>query len=248
MSQSTFILVHAAWLGAWAWHDVAQILVEQGHSVVVPDLPGHGGDNTPAGDIHLKDYVDRIMLEVDRSDGPVVLVGHSFAGIVISQVAEIAGPEKVKGLVYVAAFLLPDGGSFIDAVSGVTDSVAVEHFYLSGDETTAHVAEEKMHEAFAQDVPQEAFIAASQFFVPEPAAPLMEKLSLTGENYRVVPRYYIEATEDKAVPITAQRAMASAGNVRRTFSLNTGHCPNFSQPGKLAEYLQEIHGELNPAR
>ncbi|WP_020408346.1 alpha/beta fold hydrolase [Hahella ganghwensis] len=244
MSQATFILVHGAWLGAWAWQDVKQRLNDMGHTVVTPDLPGHGADKTPAGDIHLLDYVNTVLREVEASANPVVLVGHSFAGVVISQVAEAASPGKIRGLVYVAAMLLPNGGSFGGAVPGITGSLAVENFYLSEDKTTAHVAEDKMHAAFAQDVPEAAFAEASQYFVAEPAAPLFEPLSVSDEKFGVVPKYYIEATNDNAVPLDAQRAMAAQGGVRQTFSLASGHCPNFSQPVKLASYLIQIQEDL----
>ncbi len=248
MSQSTFILVHAAWLGAWAWSDVAKKLVELGHTVIVPDLPGHGGDTTAARDIHLQDYVTRILQEVEQSDKPVILVGHSFSGIVISQVAEVATPGKIQGLVYLAAFLLPDGGSFAEAVAGVTGSLAVDHFYLSEDESTAHVAADKMHEAFAQDVPLQTFNTARRYFVAEPAAPLFEKLCLSQARFGAVPKYYIETTEDNALPLAAQRAMAAQGKVRRTYSLAGGHCPNFTQPEKLVGYLESIREELESAK
>ncbi|AZZ92600.1 alpha/beta fold hydrolase [Hahella sp. KA22] len=241
--KSTYILVHAAWLGAWAWKHVADQLTAKGHTVIAPDLPGHGADQTPAKLIRLQNYVTTVLEAVDRSEQPVILVGHSFAGVTISQVAE-ARPEKIRGLVYLAAFLLPNDASFGDAVAGVTGSLAVENFYLSDDKTEAYVSAEKAHAAFAQDASAEAFSEAAKYMVAEPAAPLFEKLCITEERCGAIPKYYIETTEDNAVPLAAQRQMAAQGGVRRTYSMATGHCPNLTQPTEVAAYLLAIAEEL----
>ncbi|ABC29834.1 Lysophospholipase [Hahella chejuensis KCTC 2396] len=241
--KSTYVLVHAAWLGAWAWKPVADQLTAMGHTVIAPDLPGHGADQTPAKLVRLQNYVATVLDAVDRSEQPVILVGHSFAGVTISQVAE-ARPEKIRGLVYLAAFLLPNDASFGDAVAGVTGSLAVDNFYLSDDKTEAYVAAEKAHAAFAQDASAEAFGEAAKYMVAEPAAPLFEKLSITETRWGAIPKYYIETTEDNAIPLAAQRQMAEQGGVRRTYSLATGHCPNLTQPVQVAAYLQSIAEDL----
>ena len=132
--SNTYVLVHSAWLGGWQWENVAKLLREKGHLVIAPDLPGHGQDKTAPGDITMADYVKTIVDILDLQQEPVILVWHSFNGITISQVAELR-PKKVKKLVYLTAFLLPNGGSFFDAVQGVEGSTAVENFYLSDDKT-----------------------------------------------------------------------------------------------------------------
>ena len=80
------------------------------------------------------------------------MVGHSFNGITISRVAELR-PKKVSKLVYITAFLLPNGGSFFKAVQGVEGSKAAENFYLSEDQTYALVKEEEIQNVFAHDIP-----------------------------------------------------------------------------------------------
>ena len=134
VKKETFVLVHSAWLGAWQWERVKNILESEGHTVITPDLPGHGNDKTSPADITMENYVNTITAILDSQDEDVVLLGHSFNGITISRVAELR-PNKIKSLVYLTAFLLPNGSSFIKAVQGVEGSKAVENFYLSDDKT-----------------------------------------------------------------------------------------------------------------
>lgn len=235
VSQSTYVLIHSAWLGGWQWNGVANILREKGHTVLTPDLPGHGQDKTAPGDVTMADYIKTIIDILDNRENKVILVGHSFNGITVSQVAELR-PNKIKKLVYLTAFLLPNGGSFFDAVQGVENSKAVENFYLSEDKTYAMIKEEEIQNAFAHDISKEAFGQAKPKIVPEPAAPLTYKLEITDEKFGSVPKYYIECTEDRAIPIAVQRAMYE-GNVVKFYSLASSHTPNFSQPDKVAEIL-----------
>lgn len=237
-NKETYVLVHSAWLGGWQWENVSKALKENGHTVLTPDLPGHGSDKTSPADITMDDYVKTLTDILDKQDEPVILVGHSFNGITVSRAAELRS-NKVKKLVYLTAFLLPNGGSFFGAVQGVEGSKAVENFYLSEDKTYALVKEEEIQNAFAHDIPKEAFDGAKPYIVPEPAAPLMYELQITDEKFGKIPKYYIECTEDRAIPIEVQKAMYK-GNVEKVYTLNSSHTPNFSQPEKLANILLEL--------
>tara|TARA_B110000902_G_scaffold35992_1_gene38117 strand:- start:20383 stop:21234 length:852 start_codon:yes stop_codon:yes gene_type:complete len=239
--KETYVLVHAAWLGGWQWEGVAKNLQENGHTVIAPDLPGHGSDKTSPSAITMENYVQTLTDILDMQDGPVILVGHSFNGITVSRVAELR-PKKVKSLVYLTAFLLPNGGSFFGAVQGVQGSEAVDNFYLSEDKTYALVKEDELQNAFAHDIPKEAFDGAKPYIVSEPSAPLMYELEITDEHFGSIPKYYIECTEDRAIPVEVQRAMYK-GNVKKTYTLNSSHTPNFSQPENLATILLEISKE-----
>lgn len=237
-SKETYILVHAAWLGGWQWESVANVLQENGHTVLTPDLPGHGSDKTTPASITMTHYVNTLTDILDKQEKPVILVGHSFNGITVSRVAELR-PNKVKKLVFLTAFLLPNGGSFLAAVQGVKGSKAVDNFQMSDDKTYALVKENEIQNAFAHDIPKEAFNGAKPYIVPEPAAPLTYALEITDENFGKIPKYYIECTDDRAIPIDIQRAMYN-GKVEKVFTLNSSHTPNFSQPDKLANILLEI--------
>ena len=241
-NKETYVLIHSAWLGGWQWENVANMLKENGHTVITPDLPGHGSDKTPPKNITMDNYVETITNILDKQEKPVILVGHSFNGITISRTAELR-PNKVKSLVYLTAFLLPNGASFFNAVQGVKGSKAVDNFYLSEDKTYALVKEDEIQGAFAHDIPKETFNRAKPHIVPEPSAPLMYTLEITEKNYGKIPKYYIECTEDKAIPLEVQKTMYN-GNVLKVYSIKSSHTPNFSQPKKVANILLDISKEI----
>jgi pimeloyl-ACP methyl ester carboxylesterase len=233
-------MVHSAFLGGWAWGSVASFLEKEGHKVIVPDLPGHGGDKTPPSEVTLDAYVKTVTDLLDAQRDPVILVGHSLGGIVISQAAENR-PDKVKSLVYLCAFLLPSGGSFMKAIEGVRGSMVLDNLVMAEDKTYVTVKEELMHEAFAHDVPDDAFARAK--LVPEPTAPLGAPLSITQEKWGRIPRYYVECLADKAIPPAVQKAMYTSIPVQKVFSMDTSHAPNLSAPQKLAEHLLAVAAE-----
>jgi len=102
--MSTYVLVHGAWHGGWCWHKVVPLLEKEGHKVEAPDLPGHGIDKTPISEITFEAYAQSICRVLDVQSEPVILVGHSMGGHVITQAAEYR-PERIKTLVYLTAFL-----------------------------------------------------------------------------------------------------------------------------------------------
>jgi pimeloyl-ACP methyl ester carboxylesterase len=112
MNMSQFLLIHGAFHGAWCWHKAIPELEKRGHRARAIDLPGQGQDQTPLGNVMLDTMVDRIVTALTEMAGPVVLVGHSLAGMVISATAEKA-PDRIKTLVFLSAFLPRDGESLL---------------------------------------------------------------------------------------------------------------------------------------
>ena len=100
--MTTFVLVHGSWHGSWCWCRVVPELEALGHRVLALDLPGHGDDATPVARITLAAYAECVAAVVRGAAEPVVLVGHSFGGIVISQAAELI-PERISRLVILNA-------------------------------------------------------------------------------------------------------------------------------------------------
>src|ERR1700749_4876043 len=94
-----FVLVHGAWHGAWCWRDVAPALRVAGHAVEAIDLPAHGEGERAPGSVRLEEYVEAVCAAVERAPRPVVLVGHSFGGVPITQAAERL-PDRIGLLVY----------------------------------------------------------------------------------------------------------------------------------------------------
>ena len=101
--MSTFVLVHGSWHGAWCWERIIPMLEKAGHRAIAIDLPAHGTDHTPLAEVNLKSYTDRLSAVLEKESEKVILLGHSMAGVVISQIAEYF-PEKSKSLCICARF------------------------------------------------------------------------------------------------------------------------------------------------
>src|SRR5664279_2862075 len=101
--MSAFVLVHGAWHGGWCWDKVVARLEAMGHTAAAPDMPGHGDDKTPIAGVTLEHLVQRVCETIDAQSEPVVLVGHSYGGAMITQAAERRA-DKIKSLAYVTAF------------------------------------------------------------------------------------------------------------------------------------------------
>ena len=112
--MSTFVLVHGAWQSTGTWDFLGPLLEKHGHHVMTPVLSGLGSDQARLSpDITLRKHVDDVSIALSKSAGDVILVGHSYAGMIISGVAETC-PSRVRRLVYLDAFIPEDGQSAID--------------------------------------------------------------------------------------------------------------------------------------
>jgi len=113
--MAAFILLHGSFHGAWNWHRVIPLLERAGHRGIALDLPGHGKNRMAPRWASLARNVACVRDCIDAlpPDEEIVLVAHSRNGIVISQTAE-ACPRRIAGLVYLAAYLVPDGRAMMD--------------------------------------------------------------------------------------------------------------------------------------
>lgn len=237
--MSTLVLIHGGWHGAWCWDKVTPLLARAGHEVVALDLPGHGEDRTPAGEVTLEGYADRVVEAIDALPEPVVLVGHSLSGTVISQVAE-RRPGKVGKLVYVCALLLPSGRSAIEASQEDGESVILKNAEVEADRGRIILSEEGMKEALYHDCPEEDFGRARQLITPQPLAPLGTPVSVTEGNFGSVRRTYVHTTRDRAVSPAAQEKMCAELPCEKVVSMEMGHLPFFAAPEELAGHLDSL--------
>ena len=115
--MATFVLIAGAWHGAWCFERVAPLLQLHGHSVITPDLPGTGADRTHLSQVSFDGW-SKFVAELAASQSePVILMGHSRGGMIISQAAEYA-PHAIAKLVYVTAALPRDGQTMLEAAFG----------------------------------------------------------------------------------------------------------------------------------
>jgi pimeloyl-ACP methyl ester carboxylesterase len=221
----TFVIVHGAWGGSWAFREVESLLRAQGHRVYRPSLTGLGERVHLASpeidlDTHIMDVVNVFRYE-ELTD--VVLVGHSYGGMVITGVADRI-PERISQLIYLDAFLPESGESAYTA---------------RGPETPASRSWER--DGFVVP-PWLDLNRPPPSDVPHPARTLSQPVVLENQAAaRKIPASYILTTEPFRV--FSERAQARGWVVEQ---MDADHNPQWSAPGLLVERLQAI--EARPTR
>ena len=235
--MSTFILVHGAWHGAWCWERVTPLQQDQGHTVLAPDLPGMGNDKTPLGEDTLDLWARFVADLVRRQKEPVILVGHSRGGIVVSQAAEYV-PDRVLTLVYLAAFLVPNGRTLLDTMRRIPPRPeSKDSLVFAPDQATSTIAPDAVRRVFYNTTSDEWVARAAAFSGPEPMVSFTTPLQVTGERYGLVDRVYIECSQDRAIAPQLQRLMVAEMPCREVITMDTDHSPFYSAPDTLAAHL-----------
>ena len=232
--MTTFVLVHGAWHGGWCWGRVAPLLRSAGHNVVTPSLTGLSDRShvlSPAVDLstHIEDIV-RMLDAEDLTD--VVLVGHSYAGMIVSGVAE-ARPERLRMRIHLDGFLPENGESAIN---------------LLPDEPAHHYREAVAGPGFGWLIPPRSLEKLgvtdqadidwlTPRLTPQPWATYAEQISL-GASEASVPGVYIECIDWMRVFAKhADRARAKGWPV---FELATCHEAMVTAPQDLTDMLLAI--------
>jgi pimeloyl-ACP methyl ester carboxylesterase len=239
LSMSIFLLIHGAWHGGWCWRRVAPLLEAQGHRALAPDLPGHGDDPTPTVTVTLQSYVERICEIARKQHHSVILVGHSMAGIAITQAAENC-PEKIDAQVYLCAFLPRNGDSLAALRSQDGESMVNPSTTEPQADGTIRFKVEYGREAFYGNCADEDVAFAQSRLVLQSPAPFGTPVQTTAERWGRIPRFYIECARDRAITLKLQRDMQKQSPCRQTFSIDTDHAPFFSAPEQLVDILSQI--------
>lgn len=239
--MATFLLVHGAFHGAWCWVRLTPKLEARGHRVVAFDLPSLGDDPTPIADVSLDLWATRVIENIEACPEPVILVGHSLAGVVVASVAERV-PERVRLLVYLAAFLPRDGDSIasLSASPAARKETGPSPFTRSADGLSFSAKAELAGERFYSRSPAEDIDFAIQRMRPQAYSVQRQAVALTDDRYGRVPRVYIECLEDDIISLALQRDMVAKAGVREVVSLPTDHSPFFSAPDLLADVLVRL--------
>lgn len=237
--MTTFILIHGSWHSSWNWHKVVPILEKQGNKVFAIDLQGMGRDKTPIKDVTVQSTIETICKLIDSIEGKVILVGHSKNGIMISQTAEYR-PEKIEKLIYLAAYLVPNGKTQADYSSQDVNSV-LKPYVTRFPGTNSHTLQPEIYkEGLYHDCNDDIYQMARMILSHESAVTGITPLELTEENFGSVRRYYIECTEDKAVTPFIQQKMYNETVCEKVYQMNTSHSPFFSKPQELCDIFLEI--------
>jgi len=228
--QPTVVLVHGAFADASSWNGVIGRLQQQGCTVVAPPNPlrGLGVDSA---------YVASV---VNQIDGPVLLVGHSYGGAVITNAAATA--TNVVGLVFVAAFAPDEGERLGDVEAGSKDSVLstaqVQRQYPTGQEgeTAVEVAIDpaRFRETFAADLPAEQAVVMAATQRPVAASAFTD---VSGPPaWKTLPSWAVVATSDKAAGTDIVRSMAQRAGAD-IVEVEASHVVMVSQPKAVTDLV-----------
>ncbi len=234
---ATYVLVHGAYHGGWCWRDVADILRAQGHAVFTPTLSGlgeraHQLAQAPGLATMIEDVVQVIECEELRD---VVLVGHSFSGLVISGVADRIR-HRIRHLVYLDALVLPGGTAVLDGASEESrayyDSLRIANGGSGG------IPAPPVGFFAVANGEQEQWLGRR--LTPHPVEAFFETLQLDNPVGNGIPATYIVCTEPFFAPTEPSRIFAATQPGWRFLDIATGHDAMISAPGELAELLKKM--------
>jgi pimeloyl-ACP methyl ester carboxylesterase len=234
--RPTIVLVHGAFADASGWGGVTERLQKAGYTVLAPANPLRGLATDAA-------YLRSILATIN---GPIVLVGPSYGGAVITNAA--TGNPNVKALVYVAAFALQAGESANDALTlgGGTTALA-EHLLLrpevgaGGANVDGYLDPAFFHELFCADVPDP--LAASMATAQRPAV-LSSLLEPSGPPaWASIPSWFLVAGQDHAIPPAAERAMAARAGAHTIEVSSSSHVAMISHPKEVAGLIESAAGD-----
>ncbi|WP_329539921.1 alpha/beta fold hydrolase [Streptomyces sp. NBC_01358] len=232
--KPTIVLEHGAFADASGWNAVIHSLQQRGYTVVAPANPLRGLSSDTA-------YLQSFLATIS---GPVVLVGHSYGGAVISGAA--TGNTAVKALVYIAAYAPDQGESVAQATElGGGTSELLEHVVArpfpgaAPGDADAYLDPAYFGHVFAQDLPagQAAQLAAAQ----RPAAFATLAQPAPAPAWRTIPSWYLVARQDRTIPPHAERAMAARAGAH-TVEINSSHAAMISHPRAVTDLILDAAG------
>lgn len=222
-SRPAIVLVHGFWGGAAHWSKVIVALTRKGYETVL------AVENPLTS---LADDAERTRKMVAQQKGPVLLVGHSYGGAVLSAMGDM---PNVTGLVFIAAFA-PDAGESPGSIAAKTPSVAAGNLAPDSD-GYLWVKRDKFHESFCQDLTaDEALVmAATQ------KAPLLGTFGdkITAPAWKKKPCWYQISGEDRMIAPEAEKWMSGRLNARKVITLKASHASLASMPAEVSALIDE---------
>jgi pimeloyl-ACP methyl ester carboxylesterase len=229
--KPTIVLVHGFWGGAAHWAKVIPILVKKGYDV-------HAVDNPLTS---LADDAERTRKMISSQKGPVLLVGHSYGGAVIT---EAGNHDNVVGLVYIAAFA-PDAGESAGGLAARQPSASAANLFVDDDQYL-WIKQDKYHDSFCQDLtPEEGLVMGVT-----QKAPLLGTFSnnVTVPAWKSKPVWYQISSEDRMLPPEIQQYMSARMSAKKIITLKSSHASLASKPNEVAALIDEAAIATSKAR
>ena len=224
-AKPTIVLVHGAWADSSGWNASVKQLQEKGYTALAVATPLRSLHGDAA-------YLSSVL---DSIEGPIVLVGHSYGGMVLTNAA--TGNPNVKALVYIAAFAPDEGEKQIELIlknpgSQIGPDTLTVRPYPGGQDS--YIMPSVFRRVFAHDVSERtaAVMAATQR--PFDLG-ILEELS-GPPAWKTIPSWYLMATEDRAIPPATQRFMAKRANAKVT-QVKASHVPMVSEPAATTSLI-----------
>jgi pimeloyl-ACP methyl ester carboxylesterase len=220
------VLVHGAWADGSSWHKVIPLLEKKGFHVTAVHLPF----------TTFADDVAAVKRTLALQDGPVLLVGHSYGGAVIT---EAGNDPKVVGLVYVAAFA-PDGGQSAGDLNSEYPPTPGAKEFRPDASGFLRLTDKGIAEDFAQDLStaEKEVLAATE---GQTSGPNELAAKVTTPAWRSKPSFYIVADKDRMIPPELERKLAAQMHAT-TIHIPSSHVPMLSHPTEVANFISEAAG------
>jgi pimeloyl-ACP methyl ester carboxylesterase len=222
-TKPSIVLVHGAFADGSAWSRVIPLLEKDGYVVIAVQ------DNMTS----LNDDIVTTRRVLAAQKGPIVLVGHSYGGAVITGAA--ANNDQVKALVYIAAFA-PDAGEAVGAVQSHAAPSALGPALVPDSAGFLYIDRAKFHEVFAKDVSaaEARIMAATQ----RPIAAVCFEQTVPSAAWKSIPSWYLVASDDQAINPDLERFMAKRIGAT-TIEVKSSHVPFLSHPKVVADLIEK---------
>lgn len=235
------IFLHGAWHGPWCWKALTNDFGPL-YRCHTPTMPGRLGETAKVfRKLSLHDYIDAIENFLKTLDKPVYLIAHSLAGLVATHIASHY-PEKIKGLIYVAAYIPQDGQSMFELCETLNQQHMTDNMQVDIKQNQVIFDPNQVNQYFYNKCPLSEERALSipifESLCPEPLKAFTTRVKITN-NIKTVKKLYIQTTKDRILHPSCQHHLISQHQINHAVRLESDHSPFISAPRKLINMIEK---------